>query len=1034
MANKTIIFNIDVETSNYVKKVRDAEINVANLRNQQEELLENLTAVGEEFGYNSEQYESATNELIAYDAAIKVATKDITNANKQLEDQVRFTNAAEGSYEALYRQWKNAEIALKTQAGNLREAADGTFELTEQGKKAAAEVLRLKEGVLTFNASVKDGRLNVGNYSQAIGDYFSKVEQATRGTGAFGDAIGGIGDIITNTSTGFKLLKQGVEGIQTGLSKASESVGNFFSATSGDTFSTFNEGAEDAVTNVTGLGDAGEKAGKRILIGTNLGANGFKILKTALISTGIGAIVVVIGSLIGYFSQLQSVSDKVKAAFAGLSAIFKTYLQTVVDIVKAIATLDFGKALDSFTGFFGKASEAAKTAVNIANAEKELEVARTNSIATLDELNDSAERNRLIAADKTKTDEERIKAIEDANEAEKEALEIQYELERQSLAIAEAKLNEANKTGEATREQIAAYEELKKKVGDVYDEIQNKGIQSAAETSKLRNQLAKDNIQAEADLLGNQLKRAELSGRETFALQRRLAAQERDAQLADTTLSEKQKEVIRDNFNTRLAEIDKSAGDARKARQTELQNALIKNILDGQSREIAAVGLATQQRLDAVVKGTREEIELRKAITEQGAIEILAIAQKYAQQTQDERNAVLASNQSVQQNEINSEAQKQQDLLQLQLSYINAKQTKTEEDLAFQQSAAQRSLQIEEQRLQQQLSLQLQATGERIAADAAYYDELENKAKNSGLSQEALAIQLAEINTQRQAAELKTEQETGAQITAITDAINANRVQQTVTANNTIAENNTKLIEQQTALNDAVTSAVTTGLGAINEVIGLSEKNQRKFALLTKSIALAELAINLNREISGYWAGVGKDAAAGGNLVTGTISTAKATAQTVAASIRAAAAIAKISAQKFETGGFTVGDAVKKYNPTFTNSFNGGYVSSPTLWPGMGRMNLAGEAGTEYVAPAWQLKQAPSVFGALENWRRTGVRPFADGGFTTSTITQPLQQNAELIESAILRGFIAAPAPVVSVQEINDTQQRVATIESRATL
>jgi hypothetical protein len=1033
MANKTILFTLNIETSDYVKKVRDAEINVANLKTQQEELYSQLGAIGDQFGYNSEQYESATNELLAYDAAIKVATKDVTNANKQLEDQVRFTNAAEGSYEALYRQWKNAEIALKTQAGNLREAADGTFELTEQGKKAAAEVLRLKEGVLTFNASVKDGRLNVGNYSQAIGDYFSKVEQATRGTGAFGDAIGGIGDVITNTSTGFKLLKQGVEGIQTGLSKASESVGNFFSATSGDTFSTFNEGAEDAVTNVTGLGKAGEDAGKKISIGTNIGANGFKTLRTALISTGIGAFIVVIGSLVAYFLQLQSVTDKIKGAFAGLTAVFKTYLQTVVDIAKAIASLDFGAALDAFTGFFGKASEAAKTANGIVEAEIALEKARTNSIATLDELNDSAERNRLIADDKTKTDEERIKAIEDANEAEKQALELQYELERQALAIAEAKIAEANKTREATRDELAAYEELKKKVGDVYDQIQNKGIQTAAETSKLRNQLTKDGIQADADLLGNQLKRAELSGRETFALQRRLAAQERDAQLSDTTLSEKQKEVIRDNFNTRLAEIDKSAGDARKARQTELQNALIQNILDGQSREIAAVGLATQQRLDAVVKGTQEEVALRKAITEQGAIEILAITQKYAQQTQDERNAVLANNQTIQQNEINSEAQKQQDLLQLQLSYINAKQTKTEEDLAFQQSAAQRSLQIEEQRLQQQLSLQLQATGERIAADQAYYNQLEQQALNSGLSQEQIAIRLAEINTQRQAAELKTEQETGAQITAITDAINANRVQQTVTANNTIAENNTKLIEQQTALNDAVTSAVTTGLGAINEVIGLSEKNQKKFAILTKSLALAELAINLQREISGYWVGVAKDTATGG-FILGTVSSAKATAQTIAASIRAAAAIAKISAQKFETGGFTVGDAVKKYNPTVTNSFNGGYVSSPTLWPGMGRMNLAGEAGTEYVAPAWQLKQAPSVFGALENWRRTGVRPFADGGFTTSTITQPLQQNAELIESAILRGFIAAPAPVVSVQEINDTQQRVATIESRATL
>jgi len=1033
MAGKTILFNIDIETSGYIKKVREAEINVANLKNAQQELEAQLTEIGDTFGYNSQQYLDATNKLKQYDAQIKVATKDVANANKQLEDQVRFTNAAEGSYEQLYRQWKNAEIALKTQAGNLKLAADGTYQLTEQGKAAAAQVLKLKEGVLTFNAEIKDGRLNVGNYSDALEKYGNKLQQAVGGNTALGRAVGGLGDVITSTSAGLELLKDGVSGIQGAFGQATNNVTKFFSTTKGNSFDVLNEGAADAVTNITNVGEAGGDAGKQIAVGTNVGANGFKLLRTALISTGIGAIVVAVGALVSYFLSLQSVTDKLRGVFAGLGAAFQSITKSITDIIVGLASLDFSRVGDALSNFIGNAKEAGGAAYDLNQAKIDLEETDIRNIALLDEANDKAERNRLISQDRTRTDEERIKAFEESIDAEIEALQIQKEREEQAVKLAQKEVDLANKSGEATREQIKALEEAKKVAGDVQDAILNAEIRRVGESSRIRNQLKNDTIKSDIDLLNNRLKFAELSGKETFDLQRRLAKEQLEAEKSDGQKNAKEKEVLESNYRLRLAEISKAEAEAEKQRLQELEQFKIQNIFDGQAREIAAIAFATKQRLDAVVKGTKEEMELRKAISEQGAKEMLAIAQKYAQQTAEERNQVISANLKLQQDEVTGAANRDKQLLDLELSRLATKQNLTEEEIAFQNSAAQRSLEIEEQRLQGILNAQLQAQAQRQASDKAYYDGLVEQTNNSRLGEEAKQIQLAEIEKQRRAADLQQEQEYGAAVTATVDAINNNRVQKTIATNNQIAEDNKRLIETQRELDAAVIDSITTGLSAISEVIGLNEANQKKYAGVLKAISAAELIINLQREISGYWAGVARDTATGG-FILGTVSSAKATAQTIAASVRAAAGLAKIAATKYAEGGYTVGDAVKDYNPTLATKFSGGFVRQPTMWAGAGGMKLAGEAGTEWVSPSWQLKQAPGLFSALESWRRTGIKPFADGGFTSSAISQPIAQSAEMVENAIIRGFMAAPAPVVSVQEINDIQTRVSVIESRAAL
>jgi len=1066
MADKTILLELDIETSNYVKKVREAEINVATLRNEQDELYKSLEQIGETFGYNSAQYDKATLAIKRYDAAIKVAEQDVKNANKTLQDNVRQNNAAAGSYEELYRQWKNAEVALKTQAGNLRKTADGTFELTEQGKAAAAEVLKLKEGVLKFNASIKDGRLNVGNYTQSI-------KEALQDTGLFNGVLGDIFTTLQNVKNGFNLVQQGAEKVVEGFSSAKENVKKLsesFSVTIDNTkkwFSTTNSAGEAsqklantteaaAETLTSSFGGEAVQNVEKLKVATDGGTKGFAGMRIAtigfgkaLIATGIGAIVVLVGSLIAYLSKLQSVQDGVTKIFAAGKAIFDLYLKSIFDITKAILTLDFGAAIDAFKGFYGGAADAAKGAIELEEAKIELEKQDIKNIRRAAELQDAIDDNTRASEDNTKTIDERIAAMEAATKAEQDLLQLEIDREKKARDILAEEIARAKKTREASREELKQLEELNVKILQLEDEKNDKLEDNRVKLSRTIQAENKRAIDNQVSLLSNELKRAELQGKNTIGLQKKIAKEKRDAELLDTTLTADAKKVIEDNYLTEIAAINASAREDRlKAEQetqkriNELRKLTIQNTLDGQQREIQLQLLAQQEQLAAVEKGTKEEAELRKRITEESAIKILEIQQKYAQQTQEQQQTILDNNLKIQQAEIDAEANKQQQILELKKQEIEKKQSLNEqlsaEEIAFLKSFENQVLAVEQSRLQKQLELELQAQAQRIANDQAYYttskNNLDKSLADGKITQEAYNNEVVQLDNQRNQQELATEQAGQAAIDALTTAIDANRIQQNKNTNAQITADNQQALENDKVIQEARYELVLGALSGISELLALDEKNRKKNADVLKAIGLAELVINTQKEISGYWAGVGKDAIGGGNIVGGTASATLASLRTAAAVTRFIVSTAKIMATKYADGGYTVSDAIKQYNPRISSNFLGGFISQPTMWAGAGKMNLAGEAGTEYVSPNWQIRQAPNLFASLEQWRRTGVKPFADGGFTSSTISQPLMQTANVVENAIVRGFAAAPTPVVSVAEINNIQNRVSVIESRSTL
>lgn len=186
----------------------------------------------------------------------------------------------------------------------------------------------------------------------------------------------------------------------------------------------------------------------------------FGSIKAGLISTGIGAFVVLIGSLISYFTSTQRGADKLEIALKSVG--------TAVDVIKDRIS-SFGEAVTKFfTGDFKGAAETVKGVVSGIGEEIRNEVSAiqeiTKGVQALRDTerefsieraktNQEISKARLLAEDENLTLEERIKHLEVANKLE-------LETTAEAIKIAEEKLR-------LKQEEVALGESL----NEDYDEL-----------------------------------------------------------------------------------------------------------------------------------------------------------------------------------------------------------------------------------------------------------------------------------------------------------------------------------------------------------------------------------------------------------------------------------------------------------------------------------------------------------------------------------------------------------------------------------
>jgi len=363
-------------------------------------------------------------------------------------------------------------------------------------------------------------------------------------------------------------VKTDLQGVEKQAKKSTQEIKNGFDA-AGKQVSTL-------------PGPIGRAAGafRSFVGGIKSGIAALKTLRGALIATGLGALVVVIGSLVSYFTETERGAQKLRIAMAAVGAAVGVVKDAMVGLGESFVQFfrgDFEGAVNtlknSFTGLGDEIVKDTKAATELERAmnrvkvqERELGVERAKTAVTIAEA-------RLAAEDETKSAEERIAKL-------KEAAALEVDLTARELANQEEKLRimkeqaDLNESDEATLQAIADQE---KKVAQVQ-------LNSLNLNRRLKTEL-------------NSLERE-------IETERKQRATEEQKRLEEA--NKKELELLEQLKESRIA--------------------LIK---DEEERKVAEAQLALENKLAQIEGDSAAEIELRKNLEAIADQEIQAIRQEF---------------------------------------------------------------------------------------------------------------------------------------------------------------------------------------------------------------------------------------------------------------------------------------------------------------------------------------------------------------------------------------------------------------------
>ncbi|WP_455758885.1 hypothetical protein [Phocaeicola coprocola] len=681
-----------------------------------------------------------------------------------------------------------------------------------------------------------------------------------------------------------------------------------------------------------------------------------KLLKVALIGTGIGALVVALGSLVAWFTKTQKGVEAANKIMAALGATINVIIDRASKLGSALVNL--------FTGNFKKAGEDAKAIFSgigkeIADETKQAwelaevlnEIDKKEVMLSMSRAANRAEIEKLkkAADDQTLSTQERIKAAEKAAEIEKKDLEIQTEL-------AEARL--ANTLG---------YTEMNREVRKLMEQIKAGDITADEVIGKLG--------------------------------------------LSESTIEDLK--TFRDQFNELQELMEDSYG-----RQTEQQNTLNSIRQEGadkakeaKQKELEAVRAAEDAML-ALVKDKREQARKEIELTYTRKIEDLRISLREEENlTVKARKAINEQIKSLEQQknielqklsdeELQKEIDKRTKLISLQLESVK-EGSEQEYQLRMQQLASQRDAELADKELTEQMKQAITAKYNKQMDDLAMQHEKDVSEKQ----QEAIRLRMENEIMQMQqsgASELEILQEQASQKLELLNNIQQqegeseqeflNRKlqahQEYTDAKKELADKEVEI--EQTKL-EAIES-VTGGLASAFEALG---ENNKAFAILSKTLALAEIAINTGKALA---AGIAQSQSVPFPANIAAIAT---TVGAILANI--ATAINTVKSAKFATGGLVTG-------------------------PG---------TGTSDSVPA-QLSNGESVMTARATSMFAPILSSFNqmGGGVPINVAQSSNQSIgeDMLARAVAKGMLMAPAPQVSVEEFTSVANKVKFLESNGNL
>jgi hypothetical protein len=352
----------------------------------------------------------------------------------------------------------------------------------------------------------------------------------------------------------------------------------------------------------------------------------FGSIKAGLISTGIGAFVVVIGSLVAYFTQTKKGAELLEQAFAGIGAAISVLTDRISKIGGAIVKIfsgDFKGAAEDVKGALSGIGDEivaeAKAAARLKGELQSLTDATRDFGIEKAISNQEIEKALLITVDETKSNEEKLAALKKALEIEEETTEKQLELQRRRVAAVEEEVS----LGESLAEDFDRLAQEKIKL-----------IQLETASIKMKKKVATQVNSFEKRILG-----------------------EANARIKEREVAEAAAAKIREAAAAKQTEIDNKETERltkqEETRQTNIVNIVDKFKLEKDETELQAIETEKEKQLAELerLEASEQDKADVKAFFSQKTLDVLktqvdkekALEKAKVQATKDTNNETLAA-------------------------------------------------------------------------------------------------------------------------------------------------------------------------------------------------------------------------------------------------------------------------------------------------------------------------------------------------------------------------------------------------------
>lgn len=575
-------------------------INIAQVDIDVEALINKSAEVRQRIMEVSDQMKALKDALNKGGISVQEYTRQMAllqNAQRENQREQRAYDNLISSHIAVQHQTMQANNTL---TGSIRELGTALaqnrriYEDFTQAQRESAEGRQLLETIHAQDEAYRELQRSIGVTQVDVGNYRQAILDALGDNQAFGTSMNGIVNSFNNVRVNVIALSTPfVNFVQTG--RLAPAALNATAAATGNV------------------------------------STGMKILRGAIIATGIGALVVVLGSLISYFTSTQEGINKVNRVLTPLKVAFQTLIGVVQNVGKVMVEAfqaawqpikKAGELIGTFlitplkqvigvvkglskviTGDFeGAWEEVKKPTQDLVNKAKEMGKAASDAKGKFSEL--GGEMKNIAGNIKATMDEalKRGQRIEEINQ-KLSASEADY---IEQTAKLKQQFKELNLIAEDTTKTFAEREEAARKSIDVQREI---------------NKLAEDRNLLEQELLNLKFASNDTSNADRAELAKKKAelAEQSAARTEAITTQNNKVNTIRKAANDQAnAQAKEAADKAREILQEQLKQQ--REAVEEYAKTNSAVAQSLQERLSIEEKAMNDRLAILETEKSKGLI------------------------------------------------------------------------------------------------------------------------------------------------------------------------------------------------------------------------------------------------------------------------------------------------------------------------------------------------------------------------------------------------------------------------------